>query len=230
MSPEEFHVQSAVRYFIHNWLCGLQPELSVKTSLDGTLSINVNVQCSPASHYSTPRRKRSGRGSRRRRMKQRACNSTDESLYGNYVASKDSTLLERSIAVEEAATVDTVHCVPSADLQHDEICTNSDFDMEMQQLSTSHSISDQNLESICVPPDDRFGSYNGEVIVGDLIQLDDSLPIVSEQVFQKDISATARSSQLPGSLSSPVQPQFEVMMYNMVRELYTRTCGQDARY
>ena len=157
-------------------------------------------------------------------MKQRACNSTDESLYGNYVASKDSTLLERSIAVEEAATVDTV---PSADLQYDEICTNSDFDMEMQQLSTSHSISDKNLESI---PDYRFGSYTGEVIVGDLIQLDDSLPIVSEQVFQKDISATARSSQLPGSLSSPVQPQFEFMMYNMVRELYTRTCGQDARY
>ena len=223
---EEFLAQSAVRYFIHNWLYGLRPELSLKTSLDGTLSIDVNVQCSPASHCSSPRRKRSGRGSRRRRKKQRACNSTDDSLFENDLACKDSTMLEHSIAAEEAAPVDTSQCVPCADLQHDELCVNSDFDMEVQQLPILPArIDPQNQVYTHVPPDDRFRSYTGEAIVGDLIQLDDT--IVSEQVFQKDLNTTARSSQPPDSWCSPVQPQFELMMYDMVQELYYRTCGQD---
>ena len=72
MAPEEYVVQSAVRYFFHNWICGLRPSLSLETANDGTLSIHASVQCSPFkqpinSTCDAPRRKRSGRGSRKSR-------------------------------------------------------------------------------------------------------------------------------------------------------------------
>ena len=109
MAPEEYVVQSAVRYFFHNWICGLRPSLSLETANDGTLSIHASVQCSPFiqpinSTCDAPRRKQSGRGSRKRRKKQRAFKSSS--------ASSDitSTVLEPMIAAEEAVTFNTSNC------------------------------------------------------------------------------------------------------------------------
>ena len=77
MSPVQHAVESAVRYFLHNWSCGLQPNLYLETLPNGDLAIDVKVkfpavqQPSIVPCMNQPRSKRSGRNSRKRRQKRR---------------------------------------------------------------------------------------------------------------------------------------------------------------
>ena len=78
MSPVQHAVESAVRYFLHNWSCGLQPNLYLETLPNGDLAIDVKVkfpavqqQPSIVPCMNQLRTNRSGRNSRKRRQKRR---------------------------------------------------------------------------------------------------------------------------------------------------------------
>ena len=84
MVPQEYVVETALQYFLYNWMCGLQPTLSVETLNGGNFSINVGVTTfQPDTSHSTstprPRRKRSGNAARKRRRERRACKSAGSS-------------------------------------------------------------------------------------------------------------------------------------------------------
>ena len=209
MAPEEYVVQSAVRYFFHNWICGLRPSLSLETANDGTLSIHASVQCSPFiqpinSTCDAPRRKQSGRGSRKRRKKQRAFKSSSAS---SDITSTETTVLEPMIAAEEAVTFNTSNC--------DSTVLADDFSTEFideDQLSFS-SDTDRLMKA---------------VITEDLIDFDaPELLIPNRQMFQNDTTAEHfQPPSLPPTGRLCSSEHYELMMYSMVKELYSRTCDQ----
>ena len=220
MVPEDFVIQSAVGYFLHNWMCGLRPELAIKTLNDGRISIDVHVQSMPSSqpsHYTcSPPRKRSGQRSRKRRKERRAFNSTDMS--SSTISAESMELKHSTTGVEESAPVKSSRNVSPTSLNHYEVDVNADFEVQVQQLpnllsdsDSYHSIEFSNQSSS--HSQKIIGStYPEETAVEDLIQLDDSTPSQpSSSLFQESSILTS-------------QPQSELMLYNLVRELYTRTC------
>ena len=80
MAPEQYAVESAVRFFLHNWYCGLQPILKLETLSNGGVTIDMKVtipaavdqseNASRANQQQTKRR-RSGKESRKRRQARR---------------------------------------------------------------------------------------------------------------------------------------------------------------
>ena len=43
MAPAHYAVESALRYFFHEWNCGLQPVLNLETLPNGDISINMKI-------------------------------------------------------------------------------------------------------------------------------------------------------------------------------------------
>ena len=75
MAHPAYLVDQAFRQFLYYWQCGLEPSLYLNTNADGTVFIcskvnTITQACSDMNRWK-PRR-RSGRGSRRRRTKKRA--------------------------------------------------------------------------------------------------------------------------------------------------------------
>ena len=149
-------------------------------------------------------------------------------------------VLESSNATEETDTVLTGNWCPSADLNHVEIGGDTDMDVNVQQLSCISAPSqDTSQEFLNEPTEenlDTFEPYSKEVMIGDLIDLDDPLPISNRppisntEGIQNNSIHTVGSVQPPLSppenLSCPAEPQYELLMYKMMLELYTRTCCQ----
>ena len=203
-------------------MCGLSPTLSFQSVNDGSLSIDVSVKCSPVPQSrNASRRKRSGNGSRRRRREQRDVKSRKTSTVetSNLFASTESTVLESSMTDGDA---DIVHVA------------STEFDVLVHEsTSPSPPESKQRQEVYHVPPTfDK--SYSDEVLEDNLIDFDTCLPnskIVNELPSRTDATNCNNRWQQPHQTSSNVRrdngcissSKIELMMYDMVNELYRRS-------
>ena len=138
-------------------------------------------------------------------------------------------MVKHRTAVKEEPVIGNGNHVPLAAFNNDKIDVNAEIDFEVQQI-TNLPYQNQGFQDVPSSNDrNKMGSTYPENNIGDLIQLDDPLPISNELHLKNDASSAAESFQPSpspprGSLSSPGQPQVEIMLYNLVRELYTRTC------
>ena len=184
MVPPEYAVETAVRYFFYNRMCGLSPSLSLYTMNDGSLSIDVSVKCSPVPQSrNTSRRKRSGNGSRRRRREQRGVQSRETS---NLFASTESSVLKSSMTDRDA---DIVHVV------------STEFDVLVHEsTSPSPPESKQTRQEVYHVPPTFDKSYSDEIFEDNLIDFDTCLPvseIVNELPTQTDATTCNNRWQQP---------------------------------
>ena len=185
MVAEEFLVQSAVSYFMHSWMNGLRSELAIKTLHDGKIPIDVRVQSLPSQSFHSscaPRHKQSGQRSRRRRKERRTFNSTDTS---SSIVSEESTMVKHRTAVKEEPVIVNGNHVPLAAFNNDKIDVNAEIDFEVQQI-TNLPYQNQGFQDVPSSNDrNEMGSTYPENNIGDLIQLDDPLPISNELHLKK---------------------------------------------
>jgi len=60
-------------------------------------------------------------------------------------------------------------------------------------------------------------------MIGDLIDLDDPLPISKKEGIQNDSISTARRLQPPEKLSCPTEPQYTMLSFGHLRGIYKPT-------
>ena len=193
MVPPEYAVETAVRYFLYNWMCGVQPTLSIETMNDGNFSINVCVTtCLPVikdNVTSTPRRKRSDKAARKRRKEQRACKSEESS---NISSSEVTMSKPTEVAVDVGNDVLSTDMVAYSTVSDDAITGDL---IDLTESSTNATFKDEQLDSSDVTTDYKLESAKS--------------------------SSSARPPEQPGTSSD--QSQVELMLYSMVKELYSRT-------
>ena len=191
MVPPEYAVETAVRYFFYNWMCGLSPTLALKIQSDGNLSIDVGVTSSPVLSQQTPhRRKRSGHGSRRRRKEKRAYKSNETF---NHIVSTETNLPESGTTAVEAVDVNDI---------------NKHVDVSVTEFS-SLSMSNQNQEFLYLPNNDDM-SYTDERMTDDLIDLSTCLPnaqILTNGLDQPDEIARIDEWKDPNLSTSVTKPR-----------------------
>ena len=197
MVPPEHAVETAVRYFFYNWMCGLQPTLSIQTLNDGNFSINVGVTtCLPVikdNVTSTPRRKRSGKAARKRRKEHRAYKSENSSNG----SSSDVIMSEPTeVAVNVGNNILNTDMVTHSTVSHEVITEDL---IDLTDSSTNAIFREETLDyssgySSGVSSDYKLGS--------------------------SEFSSIAIPSNQPGTSD---QTQVELMLYSMVKELYSRT-------
>ena len=252
MAPAQYVViDAAMRYFFHNWTCGLRPTLSIKTLSDGDISVDVCVMCPSEQKSSfacsTPRRKRSGQGARKRRREQRGTQASESSSSSISTETSnpkpneedDNVMRDRNrstashdhaVYLKDAVSIDQVHDlnqpkVPEAIYQNRAASEGSKNFL----VSTTNGVS-------------RDVSTMDDVKTGDLIDLTPpmtpNMQPSNEQNIQYDLNSRTHVQKYPQSPFASSVPTAEfgssnlreaelLILHSMVKELYSRMCPSE---
>ena len=159
MADPTIVIEQAIRYFLNQWYCGLEPTLYLKTLSNGEICVNTNVKSLEAilnSQQLVRSHRRSGRHSRQRRSVQRS--QKKDLTKPNENVCED--ILENLSDVQTAAISVSDDFVPPSEtdlvaLQSPSVCN----------LPNKLELKITNLASIDIPPEIREPSLSNLSIV-----------------------------------------------------------------